>query len=58
MTGDDRLDGDTDTPVVPQRSESGQGILGVKTGRGMLLLYVVVVQVLSSHMSVGEYSLV
>jgi hypothetical protein len=33
-TGGDRLDGDTDTSVVSQRSESGQGILDVKSGRG------------------------
>ena len=31
MSGDDRLGGDTDTPVVSQRSEPGQGILSVKT---------------------------
>ena len=35
MTGVDRLGGDTVSPVVSQRSESGQGILGVE-GSGML----------------------
>ncbi len=34
MTGTDRLGGDTGTPVVSQRSEAGQGILGSKVGRG------------------------
>ena len=46
----DRLDVGTDTTVVSQRSESGQGIPGTKTGRVMWLLYVVEVVVLSSHM--------
>jgi hypothetical protein len=35
MSGSDRLNGDTDTTEVSQRSESGQGILGVQEGRGM-----------------------
>ena len=48
MAGADRLDGDTDTAVVSQRSESGQGILGAKEGRGMLVWSAVVVAVLSS----------
>jgi hypothetical protein len=43
MAGSNRLGGGTGTPVVSQRSESGQGILGVKAGRGVFLLYVVVV---------------
>ena len=34
MTGTDRLDGGVDTSVVSQRSESGQGILTTKAGRG------------------------
>ena len=34
MTGSDRLGGDTVTPVVSQRSETGEGILGRKSGRG------------------------
>ena len=34
MSGVDRLGGDTDTPVVSQRSVAGQGIQGSKTGRG------------------------
>ena len=56
MTGSDLLDGDTDTPVVSQRSESGSGILGVKEGRSTWLWSVVVV-VLLSHMSVVGFSL-
>ena len=43
MAGVDRLDGGTGTPVVSQRSESGQGILGAKEGRGMWLWSAVVV---------------
>ena len=46
--GVDLLDGVTGTSVVSQRSESGQGILGVKEGRGMRLWSTVVVVVLSS----------
>ena len=53
MVGTDRLTGDTVTPPVSQRSESGQGILGVKTGTGILLWSAVVVSVLSSRMSAG-----
>ena len=34
MAGADRLGGGTGTPVVSQRSEAGQGILGSKAGRG------------------------
>ena len=34
MAGADRLGGVTGTPVVSQRSETGQGILVVKSGRG------------------------
>ena len=55
MSGTDLLDGDTVTPEVLQRSESGQGILGVKGGRGGMLLWsAVVMVVLSSHMSTGS----
>ena len=39
MTGADLLGGCTCTPAVSQRSESGQGIIGAKAGKGMLLLY-------------------
>jgi hypothetical protein len=35
--GDDLLGGYTCTPPVSQRSESGNGIMGAKTGNGMLL---------------------
>jgi hypothetical protein len=57
MAGADRLSGGTGTPAVSQRSESGQGILGAKAGRGMLLWSAVVVAVLSSRMSAGGCSL-
>ena len=33
MAGVDRLGGGTGAPEVSQRSESGQGILGIKVGR-------------------------
>jgi hypothetical protein len=33
-----------------QNQDSGRGMVGTKSGRGMLLRYVVVVMVLSSHM--------
>ena len=49
------LGGCTCMPVVSQRSGSGQEILVVKGGNGML--YVVVVPVLSSWMSTGGWSL-
>ena len=53
VSGVDRLDGVTDTPVVSQRSESGQGILTVKTGRGKYVeLYDVVSKSVMSFMSV------
>ena len=52
MSGYDRLGGDTVTTVVSQRSESGQGILGTKTGRGKYdMLYDVVYKVVMSSMS-------
>jgi hypothetical protein len=57
MSGSDRLNGDTDTTEVSQRSESGQGILGAQEGRGMWVWSTVVLVVLSSYMSVGGYSL-
>ena len=57
MTGTDRLDGGTGTSVVSQRSESGQGILSAKEGRGMWLWSDVEVEVLSSHMTTGDCSL-
>ena len=49
----DRLGRVTDTTVVSQRSEVGQGILGTKTGRGKYdMLYDVIVKtLLSSYMS-------
>ena len=50
MAGADLLNGGTGTPAVSQRSESGQGILGAKEGKG-------IVAVLSSRMSAGGYSL-
>ncbi len=34
MSGADRLGGDTDTPLVSQRSEVGQGMFGSTGGRG------------------------
>ena len=54
MSGTDLLNGDTGTPVVSQRSELGQEILGVTEGRGMWLWSSEVVTVLSSLMSVGD----
>ena len=57
MAGADRHNGGTGTPVVSQRSESGQGILGPKEGRGMWVWSAVVLAVLSSRMSVGGCSL-
>jgi hypothetical protein len=57
MSGTDRLNGDTDTPTVSQRSESGQGILGVTEGRGVWVWSSVVLVVLSSYMSAGDFSL-
>ena len=56
MSGEDRLKATTGT-VVTQRSESGQGILGVKEGKGMWVWSGVVLSVLSSHMSAGGCSL-
>jgi hypothetical protein len=56
MTGDDLLDTPTGT-VVTQRSEAGQGLLGVKEGKGMWVWSDMVLPVLSSRMSVGGYSL-
>jgi hypothetical protein len=50
MTGDDLLDSPTGT-TVEQRSESGQGILGGKEGKGMWVWSSVVLTVLSSNMS-------
>ena len=50
MAGTDRLDGGTDTSVVSQRSESGQGILTVKVGRGK---YDVVCKTVMSFMWAG-----
>ena len=60
MSGSDLLDGGTGTSPSPvsQRSESGEGILGVEEGRDMWLWSVVVVSVLSSHMSADGCSLV
>ena len=54
MTGVDRLGGDTGTTTVSPRSESGQGILVVKTGSGKHdVLYDVVYKVVMPFMSVG-----
>ena len=52
MAGTDLLDTPTDT-VVAQRSETGQGILGAKEGKGMWVWSAVVLAVLSSRMSAG-----
>jgi hypothetical protein len=58
MAGADLLDEGTGTPAVSQRSESGQGILGAKAGRGGMLLWsAMVMAVLSSRMSAGGCSL-
>ena len=56
MTGSDRLDGGTDTPVVSQRSEAGSGKLGVKACRGKYDMWYewVVKTLLSLCMSVGR----
>ena len=56
MTGTDRVGGDTGTPVVSQRSEVGEGILGSKTGRGKCDMWYdwVVRALVSSFMSVGR----
>ena len=56
MAGTDLLDTPTDT-VVAQRSETGQGILGAKVGKGMWVWSAVVLEVLSSRMSAGGCSL-
>ena len=56
MAGADLLEAPTGTAVA-QRSEAGQGILGVKEGKGMWVWSVVVLVVLSSRMSVGGCSL-
>ena len=56
MTGDDLLDAPTGTAVA-QRSETGQGILGAKEGKGMWVWSAVVLAVLSSRMSAGGCSL-
>jgi hypothetical protein len=56
MSGSDLLDTPTGTVVV-HRSETGQGILGVKEGKGMWVWSVVVLVVLSSRMSAGGCSL-
>jgi hypothetical protein len=57
MGGTDRLNGGTGTTSVSQRSESGQGILDVKEGRGMWVWSTVVLSVLSSCMPAGGCSL-
>ena len=56
MAGADRLGGGTGTPVVSQRSEAGQGILGSKAGRGKYDMWYdwVVKALVSSCMSVGR----
>ena len=56
MSGVDRLGGDTETPVVSQRSEAGHGILRNKAGRGKYDMWYdwVVKLLVSSCMSVGS----
>ena len=56
MTGSDLLDGDTDPPVISQRSETGGVKLGAKSGRGKYDIWYdwVVKAILSSCMSVGS----
>ena len=56
MTGTDRLGRGTVTPVVSQRSEVGQGVLGRKSGRGKYDMWYdwVVKEFVSSCMSVGR----
>jgi hypothetical protein len=56
MAGADLLDAPTGTAVA-QWSESGQGILGAKEGKGMWVWSAVVLAVLSSRMSAGGCSL-
>jgi hypothetical protein len=59
MTGTDLLDTPTGTTVA-QRSDTGQGILGAKEGKGMWVWSAMVLSVLSSlqsHMSAGGCSL-
>ncbi len=56
MAGADLLDPPTGTAVA-QRSETGQGILGAKEGKGMWVWSAVVLAVLSSRMSAGSCSL-
>ena len=56
MAGADLLDAPTGTAVA-QRSETGQGILGAKEGKGMWVWSAVVLAVLSSRMSAGGCSL-
>ena len=53
IPGTDRLGGGKWTPVVSQRSEVGQGILGIKAGRGKYDMWYdwVVTALLSSCMS-------
>ncbi len=55
MEGTDCLGGGTDTPVVSQRSEAGQGILGNKVGRGKYDMWYdwVTKAIVTSCMSVG-----
>ena len=58
MSGVDLLDDGTDTLVVTQRSESGQGIImGSKTGNGMLLCMLYNDGLVVSYVS-GDCSLV
>ena len=56
MAGADLLDAPTGTAVA-QRSETGQGILGAKEGKGMWVWSAVVLAVLSSRMSARGCSL-
>jgi hypothetical protein len=56
MSGADLLDAPTGTAVVTW-SETGQGILGAKEGKGMWVWSALVLAVLSSRMSAGGCSL-
>ena len=56
MAGDDLLNAPTGTAVATW-SETGQGILGAKEGKGMWVWSAVLLAVLSSRMSTGGCSL-
>jgi hypothetical protein len=54
--GTEPADGTPTGTAVAQRSETGQGILGAKEGKGMWVWSAVVLAVLSSRMSAGGCS--